>query len=177
MQAELEGASELGYTSEREAAEEIMGAEWMWWISRGLGHHLSYSVHIDMCVSHREMVESKRALIYQAALHFCRLHKYSSVHCPTVALLQLRRECLWAKACYWAFSHVFTNVCFLLLGGWRSSIIIIWIVSWSWNTCSVCISFTAFRLSVLQIGAPDNLLKSVSRQIWKPEKKIAWLSK
>ena len=100
MQAELEGASEVGDTWEREAAEESVGAEWVWWISRGLGHYLSYSVHIDTCVSHREMVESKRALIYQAALHFCTLHKYSSMHCPAVALLRLRRECLWAKACY-----------------------------------------------------------------------------
>lgn len=51
MQAELEGPSELGDTWETEAAEQSMGAECMWRISRDLGHHLAYSAHVCIGVS------------------------------------------------------------------------------------------------------------------------------
>lgn len=69
-------------------------------------------------------------------------------------------------SCYWAFptSSLMSISC------WRQSVIRIWIISWSWNACSACISFTASRLTVLQLGASDNLPKSVSRQIWNLKK-------
>lgn len=63
LQAKLEGAS------------ETTGWEWVWWISRVLGHQLSPSVCTDTCVSHRETMESRCVLMSEAALFVCTLHK------------------------------------------------------------------------------------------------------